>query len=152
MRPHLACTCRGLAIVAALTLAAPAHAQSVVPSNPGYRAYYPRTRGTYGPRMSFGEFGARLNYSEAFGSPYGGLGSINYGFGYGFGPGYPPGGSTIYSSAYNVPSPNPVNSGYYPPFAAYGTGWQNPASFAAPGLNDGTFVRTPRPLTNRPAR
>lgn len=138
-------TWRALGLAAALMLGttAPARAQYLMrrapAATPAYAGSYParENRGTYGPRMSFGAFGSRLNYGEAYGNPYGGMGSLNYGFGYGFGPGYPPGGAAIYSSAYNVPSPNPVNSGFYPPFAAYGTGWQNPAVFPSPGPNNG---------------
>lgn len=69
MRRQIVRACLRLAIVAILMIDAPAHSQYVVRGNPGYRVYAPRSRGTYGPRMSFGEFGARLNYSEAFGSP-----------------------------------------------------------------------------------
>jgi hypothetical protein len=141
--------CWGLAVVATLALAAPARAQYVFRDRPGARSYPAKAR-SYRPRMSFGEFGARLNRGEAFGSPYGGLGSFGYGLGYGFGPGYPPGGVTIYSSAYNVPWPNPVNSGYYPPFAAYGAFTQNPAVFPSPSPNDGGVVRRRAPLPSAP--
>jgi len=89
--------------------------------------------------MSFGEFGYRLNYGYAFGSPYGGLGNVGYGFGYGFGPGFPPGGMTLNSSAYVSPGTNSAFTGYYPPFAAYGTAPQNPAIFPAPAPNYSTY-------------
>jgi hypothetical protein len=93
------------------------------------------TRGTYGPRMSFGEFGYRMNMGYAYGNPYGGLGSrYGYGFGYGFGPGYPPGGAAIYSSAYVTPGAG-LNGGYYPPWAVYGTTVPNPAVFPFPSPN-----------------
>jgi hypothetical protein len=101
---------------------------------------YPRPRGTYGPRMSFGEFGYRMNYGYAFGSPYGGLGTLGYGFGYGVGPGYGPVGSRIYSSAYVAPGTNLSFAGYYPPFASYGGNPQNPAIFPPPAPNYGRVV------------
>jgi hypothetical protein len=110
---------------------------------PGYRGYGPPrgTRGTYGPGMSFGEFGYGMNYGYALGAPYGGLGSLGYGFGYGVGPGFGPGGSRIYSSAYVTPGMNASISGYYPPFAVYGTQSRNPAVFPAPGPNDVRYNR-----------
>lgn len=128
----------GLAAVAALFLVTVGEARAQYWLRPAA----PATSGTYGPRMSFGEFGARLNRGYAYGSPYGGLGAINYGFGYGFGPGYPPGGSILYGSAYNYPSPKPALSGYYPPFASYGAAWQNPAVFPSPSPNTG--IAAPR--------
>jgi hypothetical protein len=85
--------------------------------------------------MSFGQFGAALNSGYAFGSPFGGLGSFGYGFGSGVGPGFGPRGSLIYSSAYVAPGTNSFFSGYYPPFAAYGTNYQNPAIFPSPAPN-----------------
>ena len=87
-----------------------------------------RPGGTYGPRMSFGQFGYRMNMAYAFGNPYGGLGVMGYGFGAGFGPQFPPGGGVVYSSAYTTPGAPPM-SGYYPPFAVYGWTFQTPAVF-----------------------
>jgi hypothetical protein len=92
--------------------------------------------------MSFGEFGYRMNVGYAFGAPYGGLGSVGNGFGYGFGPGFPPGGSVLYGSAYVSPGTNSTFTGYYPPFAAYGNAYQNPAVFPPPAPNYGG-VRPP---------
>lgn len=85
--------------------------------------------------MSFGEFGYRMNYGYAYGAPYGGLGSMGNGFGQGIGPGFPPNGALLYGSAYVMPGTNSQFSGYYPPFAAYGNAYQNPAVFSAPGPN-----------------
>jgi hypothetical protein len=105
-----------------------------------------RTVGTYGPRMSFGQFGYAMNYGEAFGNPYGGLDWLGFGFGYGIGPQFGPGGSVIYSSAYTTPGVPP--SGFYPPFAAYGWTYQNPATFG-PGSPGFTRPRSPYPYVPR---
>jgi hypothetical protein len=121
------------AALAALAVDAPARAQAFV--FPGVRPPR-RTFGTYGPRMSFGEFGYRMNYGYAFGNPYGGLGSLNFGFGSGLGPQFGPRGALIYSSAYTTPGV-PPGSGYYPPFAAYGWTFQNPAVFPPGSPNYG---------------
>jgi hypothetical protein len=118
----------------------------------GQYAYYPgnralrRTYGTYGPGMSFGEFGYRLNFGYAFGNPFGGLGNFGagYGFGSGVGPGFGPGGSILYLPAYNTFSMGSAFAGFYPPWAAYGYGTQNPAIFGFPGPNYPGSGRAPR--------
>jgi hypothetical protein len=104
-----------------------------------------RTRGTYGPRMSFGEFGYRLNSGYAFGNPYGGLARFDYGFGSAFGTGYPPGGMQIYTSGYVTPGAG-LAAGFYPPWAVYAGLNPNPAVFPYPGPNHGT----PRPSNRWP--
>ena len=143
-------SCVALAVLGIVAgfVGAPARAQS------GAR----RTRGTYGPRLSFGEFGYRMNSGAALGSVYGGLGRMNPGFGIGFGPGYPAGGMAIYSAAYTTPGViNPTSAGYDPPYAVYpnrAMSPMNPAIFSAPGPNygrapwsvppHGRLVRLPR--------
>ena len=95
----------------------------------------PKPSGTYGPRMSFGEFGYRMNAGYAYGNIYGGLGRYGYGSGYAFGSGYPPQGMQIYSSAYTTPGTG-LAAGYYPPWAVYASPNPNPAVFPYPGPND----------------
>lgn len=114
--------------LACLALTTTADAQGFL--NPSYVTPR-RTRGSYGPGMSFGEFGYRMNYGEAFGNVNGGLGrGMGYGgFGYGVGPGFGPNGSILYQSAYVTPGMNAGLTGFYPPFAAYGNNAQNPAVF-----------------------
>ena len=144
MRPHRSFRLWGLLIAGLLggCVVGSAAAQGY----PGFVAPR-RPRGTYGRGMSFGEFGYRMNYGYAFGPPYGGLGTTNYGFGYGFGPGFPPGGATLYGSAYVSPGTNSSFSGYYPPFASYGTAYQNPAVFPSPAPNHGGYrPAAPRPM------
>lgn len=138
-----------------LTVLPDSEAQVSSPFRLGHR-FTRRPGGTYGPGMSFGRFAYAMNYGYAFGSPYGGLGTIGYGLGSGVGPGFGPGGSILYSSAYNAPGTNSAFSGYYPPFAAYGWAHQNSAIFPPPAPNYGpvgvSAFRADRGAARRPRR
>ncbi len=110
------------------------------------------TRGSYGPGMSFGAFGMAMNRGEAYGNVYGGLGRLGtYGFGYGAAPGFGPSGAILYNSAYNTPGVAAGYQGFYPPWSAYGYGYQNPAIFGPPAPNWGRVgtVRYYRPIPGR---